>query len=128
MTKARSYPKVATREEWLAARKELLAREKASTREGDAVNGLRRRLPMPTYTLEPTLRPSPASGQADRASSARLTPAPGAFARRSTRARSSLRSGPRRDRSTRSPAGFGAATRRRARGRRPASRETSTGG
>jgi predicted dithiol-disulfide oxidoreductase (DUF899 family) len=52
----RSYPKVASREEWLAARKELLAREKAATRERDAVNALRRRLPMvlvdKDYTFE----------------------------------------------------------------------------
>jgi predicted dithiol-disulfide oxidoreductase (DUF899 family) len=46
MTTARSYPKVATRERWLAARKELLAREKAIARERDAVNAQRRRLPM----------------------------------------------------------------------------------
>jgi predicted dithiol-disulfide oxidoreductase (DUF899 family) len=46
MINARSYPKVATREEWLTARKELLAREKAATRERDTVNALRRRLPM----------------------------------------------------------------------------------
>jgi predicted dithiol-disulfide oxidoreductase (DUF899 family) len=41
-----SLPKVTSREEWLAARKELLAREKELTRLRDAVNADRRRLPM----------------------------------------------------------------------------------
>jgi predicted dithiol-disulfide oxidoreductase (DUF899 family) len=39
-------PKVVTREEWLVARKELLAKEKELTRQRDAVNSARRRLPM----------------------------------------------------------------------------------
>ncbi|MDX6672119.1 MAG: hypothetical protein QOI91_2482 [Solirubrobacteraceae bacterium] len=39
-------PPIATREEWLAARRELLDREKALTRERDALNADRRRLPM----------------------------------------------------------------------------------
>ena len=39
-------PRVATREEWLVARKELLAREKEHTRQRDALNAARRRLPM----------------------------------------------------------------------------------
>jgi predicted dithiol-disulfide oxidoreductase (DUF899 family) len=39
-------PDVVTREEWLAARKELLAKEKRFTRERDALNADRRRLPM----------------------------------------------------------------------------------
>lgn len=38
-------PKVVTRSEWLAARRELLAREKKLTREYDAVRALRRELP-----------------------------------------------------------------------------------
>ena len=42
----RSYPKVATREDWRAARIELLAREKEATRLRDRVNASRRRLPM----------------------------------------------------------------------------------
>ena len=41
-----SLPKVVSREEWLAARKELLAREKEMTRQRDALNADRRRLPM----------------------------------------------------------------------------------
>ena len=41
-----SVPRVVSREEWLAARKQLLAREKALTRERDAVNAERRRLPV----------------------------------------------------------------------------------
>ena len=41
-----SLPDVVTRDEWLAARKELLAREKEFTRQRDALNAERRRLPM----------------------------------------------------------------------------------
>ena len=41
-----SLPKVVSREEWLVARKELLAREKESTRARDALNTQRRMLPM----------------------------------------------------------------------------------
>src|SRR5918994_5466400 len=41
-----SLPKVVARDEWLAARKELLAREKEFTKQRDALNAERRRLPM----------------------------------------------------------------------------------
>jgi predicted dithiol-disulfide oxidoreductase (DUF899 family) len=41
-----SHPPIVSQEEWLAARKELLAREKAHTRQGDAIAAERRRLPM----------------------------------------------------------------------------------
>src|SRR4051812_22983542 len=41
-----SLPKVVSQDEWLAARKELLAREKELTRARDALNADRRRLPM----------------------------------------------------------------------------------
>jgi predicted dithiol-disulfide oxidoreductase (DUF899 family) len=41
-----SLPKIATREEWLAARKDLLAKEKEFTRQRDALNTERRELPM----------------------------------------------------------------------------------
>ncbi|MEQ7126558.1 DUF899 domain-containing protein [Actinopolymorpha sp. B11F2] len=41
-----SLPEVVSREEWLAARRDLLVREKQSTRERDALNADRRRLPM----------------------------------------------------------------------------------
>jgi predicted dithiol-disulfide oxidoreductase (DUF899 family) len=41
-----SLPDVVSRDEWLVARKELLAREKELTRERDALNADRRRLPM----------------------------------------------------------------------------------
>jgi predicted dithiol-disulfide oxidoreductase (DUF899 family) len=41
-----SLPQVASREEWLVARKGLLAREKELTRVRDALNADRRRLPM----------------------------------------------------------------------------------
>jgi len=39
------HPIVATRDEWLAARKQLLAREREFTRERDALNAERRKLP-----------------------------------------------------------------------------------
>ncbi|OON74688.1 DUF899 domain-containing protein [Streptomyces tsukubensis] len=39
-------PEVVTREEWLRAREELLAKEKAATRARDELNAERRRLPM----------------------------------------------------------------------------------
>lgn len=39
-------PQVASREEWLAQRKHLLAKEKAHTKEYDRINAERRRLPM----------------------------------------------------------------------------------
>jgi predicted dithiol-disulfide oxidoreductase (DUF899 family) len=41
-----SLPKVVSQSEWLAARKELLVKEKAMTRARDALNAERRRLPM----------------------------------------------------------------------------------
>ena len=41
-----SLPKVVSREEWTAARKELLEKEKAATRARDALNAERRMLPM----------------------------------------------------------------------------------
>jgi predicted dithiol-disulfide oxidoreductase (DUF899 family) len=41
-----SLPEVTSREEWLAARRELLTREKELTRQRDALNADRRRLPM----------------------------------------------------------------------------------
>jgi predicted dithiol-disulfide oxidoreductase (DUF899 family) len=41
-----SLPQVVSRDEWLAARKELLVKEKAATRARDALNAERRRLPM----------------------------------------------------------------------------------
>ena len=41
-----TLPEIATREEWLEARKRLLALEKQATRDRDALNTERRRLPM----------------------------------------------------------------------------------
>ena len=41
-----NLPKVVSRAEWLAARKQLLAKEKQSTRQRDALNAERRKLPM----------------------------------------------------------------------------------
>lgn len=40
------HPPILSRQEWLAARKDLLAKEKALTQHKDAVNAQRRRLPM----------------------------------------------------------------------------------
>jgi predicted dithiol-disulfide oxidoreductase (DUF899 family) len=45
-----SLPQVATRDEWLAAREALLAKEKELTRARDALNAERRRLPMVEVT------------------------------------------------------------------------------
>jgi len=45
-------PEVTTRENWLAARRELLAREKDLTRHRDEVNAARRRLPMVEITKD----------------------------------------------------------------------------
>lgn len=51
-----AHPPIASREEWLAARKTLLDQEKALTRANDALNAQRRRLPMvkveKEYTFE----------------------------------------------------------------------------
>jgi predicted dithiol-disulfide oxidoreductase (DUF899 family) len=41
-----SLPRLVSRDEWLAARKQLLANEKEMTRQRDALNAERRRLPM----------------------------------------------------------------------------------
>src|SRR6185312_15400332 len=45
-----SLPEIATRDEWLAARTALLAKEKELTRARDALNAERRRLPMVEVT------------------------------------------------------------------------------
>jgi predicted dithiol-disulfide oxidoreductase (DUF899 family) len=47
-----SLPRIAAREEWLAARKALLAKEKEITRQRDALNIERRELPMVEITTE----------------------------------------------------------------------------
>ena len=39
-------PRIVTRDEWVAARKDLLIKEKAMTRAQDALSAERRRLPM----------------------------------------------------------------------------------
>ena len=49
-----SLPEIASREEWLAARKELLTREKELTRLNDALNADRRRMPMVAIAKEYT--------------------------------------------------------------------------
>lgn len=41
-----TLPRIVSREQWQAAREELLVREKAATRARDALNADRRRLPM----------------------------------------------------------------------------------
>ena len=45
-----SVPQVVSREEWLVARKELLAKENQLTRALDSLNSDRRRLPMVEIT------------------------------------------------------------------------------
>ncbi len=45
MTNQIEHPKIVSRDEWLAARKELLAKEKQLTRQRDAVSDERRALP-----------------------------------------------------------------------------------
>jgi predicted dithiol-disulfide oxidoreductase (DUF899 family) len=47
-----SLPEIVTQEQWLAARKELLAKEKAATRARDALSAERRRLPMVEITKD----------------------------------------------------------------------------
>ena len=47
-----SLPRIATREEWRAARIELLAKEKELTRQRDALNAERRNLPMVEITKD----------------------------------------------------------------------------
>ena len=47
-----TLPRITTREEWLAARKELLAKEKELTRLRDALNTERRNLPMVEITKD----------------------------------------------------------------------------
>src|SRR5215469_18432957 len=60
-------PRVVAPEEWLAARKDLLAQEKEATRAKDAVNAARRALPMTEVTKEYTF-----TGQGGQASLADL--------------------------------------------------------
>jgi predicted dithiol-disulfide oxidoreductase (DUF899 family) len=45
-----SLPQIVSRDEWLAARQDLLVKEKALTRSRDALNAARRRLPMVEIT------------------------------------------------------------------------------
>ena len=47
-----AFPEIVTREKWLEARKQFLAREKQATRERDALNAERRRLPMVAVAKE----------------------------------------------------------------------------
>jgi len=47
-----SLPRIVTHDEWVAARKELLAKEKELTRERDALNSRRRQLPMVEVTKD----------------------------------------------------------------------------
>ncbi len=52
MSETVAHPPIVTREQWLASRKKLLADEKALTKQLDAVNAQRRRLPMVKLTKE----------------------------------------------------------------------------
>jgi predicted dithiol-disulfide oxidoreductase (DUF899 family) len=56
-------PKIVSRAEWLVARKQLLAEEKAHTRAGDALSAKRRRLPM--VKLEKSYRFTGPKGDAE---------------------------------------------------------------
>src|SRR3954451_14290054 len=47
-----SLPKIVSRDEWLRARKQLLAKEKEMTRQSDALNIERRNLPMVEITKD----------------------------------------------------------------------------
>src|SRR5206468_5587845 len=47
-TSKREHPRVVSHSEWLAARKELLTKEKELTRQRDALSAARRALPWPT--------------------------------------------------------------------------------
>jgi predicted dithiol-disulfide oxidoreductase (DUF899 family) len=47
-----TLPKIASRDEWLAARKDLLAKEKEQTRQRDALSVARRNLPMVEVTKD----------------------------------------------------------------------------
>ena len=49
-----AFPEIVTREEWLEARKQFLVGEKQATRERDALNAERRRLPMVAVEKEYT--------------------------------------------------------------------------
>ena len=51
-TPTMNQPRVVSRDEWLSARMELLAKEKELTRQRDAVNAERRRLPMVEITKD----------------------------------------------------------------------------
>jgi hypothetical protein len=51
-----TLPTIVSREQWFAARKELLAKEKELTRHRDQVNAERRRLPMVEITKGLRLR------------------------------------------------------------------------
>ncbi len=55
-----SLPRIGSPDEWLVARKDLLAKEKELTRQRDALNAERRRLPMvridKEYAFEPARR------------------------------------------------------------------------
>jgi predicted dithiol-disulfide oxidoreductase (DUF899 family) len=56
-----AFPQIVTSEQWIAARRELLVREKELTRQQDALNADRRRLPM--VRLEKDYRLHGASGE-----------------------------------------------------------------
>lgn len=51
-------PRIVSRKEWLAARKELLAREKQHTREHDAIAAERRQLPWESKRIMSSTRPA----------------------------------------------------------------------
>ena len=62
-----ALPDVVTREQWLAARTELLAAEKEATRSRDALNTRRRQLPMVRIDKDYKFEGRAGHGPADRA-------------------------------------------------------------
>jgi predicted dithiol-disulfide oxidoreductase (DUF899 family) len=72
-----NLPKIVSRDEWLAARKRLLVKEKDFTRARDRLNAERRRLPMvridKEYVLDSTERTTASSGPTGKPSSTRST-------------------------------------------------------
>jgi hypothetical protein len=73
-------PRVVSTDEWLAARRELLAQEKEFTRQRDALNTGRRRLPMvevgKEYLFQGPDGQATLPGRAQRRPAAELAPSP----------------------------------------------------
>ena len=86
-----AVPQIVDRATWQAARDELLVREKAHTREGDAIAAARRRLPMTEVDARRTRSSSSIRTASTAARSSWSTGTCGSWARRS---RTSARAAP----------------------------------